>query len=99
MENRQTNNKAKKGFASMTAEQRKAIASAGGKAAHTKGKAYRFDSASAKIAGQKGGKAVSSNREHMAAIGQKGGNNRAKNKGQNKYDAMIQGHSMKDGPK
>lgn len=76
----------------MTAEQRKAIASAGGKAAHTKGKAYRFDSASAKIAGQKGGKAVSSNREHMAAIGQKGGNSRAKNKGQNKYNALIQAH-------
>ena len=83
----------KKGFASMTIEQKKAIASAGGKAAHAKGKAYKFDSVSAKVAGQKGGKAVSANREHMAEIGKKGGNQRAQNKGQNKYDAMISAHA------
>lgn len=68
----------RKGFASMTAEQRSSIASAGGKAAHAKGKAYRFDSVSAQIAGRKGGNAVSSNRAHMAEIGKKGGNKRRK---------------------
>jgi len=81
--------KQKKGFAVMTPEQKKEIASAGGKAAHAKGKAHKFDSATAKVAGSKGGKSVSQNKEHMAAIGQKGGQARSRNMGANKLDDLI----------
>jgi general stress protein YciG len=41
------------GFALMNAERRKAIASAGGKAAHARGTAHRFDSQSASEAGRR----------------------------------------------
>lgn len=73
----------------MTPEQKREIASAGGRAAHAKGKAHKFDSETAKAAGSKGGKSVSQNREHMAAIGQKGGQARSRNIGANKFDDMI----------
>lgn len=49
------------------------IASKGGRAAHAKGTAHEFDSNEARAAGRKGGETVSRNREHMAAIGRKGG--------------------------
>jgi uncharacterized protein len=62
-----------KGFASMDPEKRRAIASAGGKAAHAQGKAHRFTHEEAKAAGSKGGKAVSRDLAHMAEIGRKGG--------------------------
>ena len=45
-----------RGFASMTAEQRRAIASAGGRAAHEKGTAHRWTSEEAKSAGSRGGR-------------------------------------------
>jgi general stress protein YciG len=61
------------GFAAMTREQQSAIASKGGRAAHRKGTAHEFSSEEAQKAGHLGGKAVSINREHMAAIGRKGG--------------------------
>jgi len=51
----------------------KEIASKGGRAAHAKGTAHEFDSGEARAAGRKGGMAVSRNREHMAAIGRRGG--------------------------
>jgi general stress protein YciG len=57
----------------MDPEKQRQIASEGGKAAHEKGTAHEFDSESARVAGQKGGEAVSRNREHMAEIGRKGG--------------------------
>lgn len=41
------------GFALMDAERRKAIASAGGKAAHARGTAHRFDSQAASEAGRR----------------------------------------------
>ena len=63
----------KRGFAAMTREQQRAIASKGGRAAHRKGTAHEFSSEEAQKAGYLGGKAVSVNREHMAAIGRKGG--------------------------
>lgn len=47
--------KKRKGFASMSPEKRREIASKGGKAAHEKGTAYEWDSNSGKRAGQKGG--------------------------------------------
>lgn len=51
----------------------KEIASKGGRAAHAKGTAHEFDTGEAREAGRKGGMAVSRNREHMAAIGRRGG--------------------------
>lgn len=62
-----------RGFASMDRTKQKEIASKGGKAAHAKGTAHEFDSSEAREAGRKGGVAVSRNREHMAAIGRRGG--------------------------
>ena len=49
------------GFAALSAEQRRAIASQGGKAAHATGKAYRFTSEQATAAGRKGGLAKARN--------------------------------------
>jgi uncharacterized protein len=65
--------KSKRGFASMTLEQLREIASKGGKAAHAQGKAHRFTSEEAKIAGRKGGQKIAADREYMARIGRKGG--------------------------
>jgi general stress protein YciG len=73
--------KSKRGFASMSPEQRRAIAGQGGKAAHRKGTAHKFTSETAKEAGRIGGKAVSEDREHMAEIGRKGGEASATAKG------------------
>ena len=65
--------KSARGFASMDQAKQKEIASKGGRAAHAKGTAHEFDSNEARAAGRKGGMAVSRNREHMAAIGRRGG--------------------------
>lgn len=48
---------AKRGFASMDPEKQRAIASKGGKTAHAKGVAHKWTSATAKLAGGKGGSA------------------------------------------
>lgn len=63
----------KRGFAAMSPEKRKEISSKGGKAAHAKGAAHVFTPEEARIAGSKGGIAVSRDREHMSVIGKKGG--------------------------
>jgi len=47
--------KSKRGFAAMSQEQRRAIASLGGKAAHAMGRAHTYTREEAKIAGRKGG--------------------------------------------
>ena len=60
-----------RGFAALSPELQRAIASKGGKAAHAKGTAHQFDPAEAQAAGKKGGKRHS--KEHMAEIGRKGG--------------------------
>jgi len=65
--------KVRRGFATMTPEQRSAIASKGGKAAHRLGRAHQFTSEQAKVAGAKGGAKLSTNRAHMARIGRLGG--------------------------
>jgi len=57
----------------MDAAKQREIASKGGRAAHAKGTAHEFTSHEAREAGRKGGMVVSRNREHMAAIGRKGG--------------------------
>ena len=68
-----TDNRSNRGFGSMDPDKQKEIASEGGKAAHEKGTAHEFTSDEARKAGQKGGDAVSQDREHMAEIGRKGG--------------------------
>jgi len=45
-----------KGFASMSAEKKREIASKGGKAAHALGTAHKFSSEEARAAGRVGGK-------------------------------------------
>lgn len=50
-----TTEKKKRGFASMSREQRKEIASKGGRMAHEKGTAHEWTSEEAKAAGRKGG--------------------------------------------
>ena len=69
-----------RGFASMDREKQREIASKGGRAAHQKGTAHEFDSNEARAAGRKGGVTVSRNREHMAAIGRRGGEARGANR-------------------
>ncbi len=68
-----TEEKNQRGFAAMSPEKQKEIASKGGKAAHVKGTAHEFTPEEAREAGRKGGEKVSQNRHHMAEIGRKGG--------------------------
>ena len=69
-----------RGFASMDRSKQREIASKGGRAAHEKGTAHEFDAGEARAAGRKGGVTVSRNREHMAAIGRRGGEARGANR-------------------
>lgn len=62
-----------RGFAGMDAEKQRELASKGGRMAHEKGTAHKFTPQEAREAGRLGGAAVSRDREHMAAIGRKGG--------------------------
>src|SRR5882672_4378831 len=71
-------NTSKRGFASMDASKQREIASKGGKAAHAKGTAHEFTSDEARVAGRKGGEAVSRDRAHMSAIGREGGHSRGR---------------------
>lgn len=50
--------RSKRGFASMSKEKQRQIASKGGKAAHAKGTAHEFTREEAVAAGRKGGKAA-----------------------------------------
>lgn len=68
----------KRGFASMDPSKQKEIASKGGRAAHAKGTAHEFTSDEARVAGRKGGEAVSRDRAHMSAIGREGGHSRGR---------------------
>ena len=61
-----------RGFAAMSKERLKAISSKGGKRSQA-GNGHRWDSEEARIAGIKGGTAISRNREHMVEAGRKGG--------------------------
>lgn len=67
-----------RGFAAMDRETQRNIARKGGKTAHQLGLAHEFTPEEAKLAGRKGGVAVSQDRKHMAAIGQKGGRSRGR---------------------
>jgi uncharacterized protein len=83
--------KSARGFASMDQGKQREIASKGGRAAHAKGTAHEFDSSEARAAGRKGGMAVSRNREHMAAIGRRGGEAR----GQRAREAAATGGAFR----
>ena len=65
--------KSGRGFASMDEDKQREIASKGGRAAHQKGTAHEFTPEEARVAGKKGGEAVSRNRDHMVEIGREGG--------------------------
>ena len=65
--------KSSRGFAAMSPEKQKQIASEGGRAAHKQGVAHEWNSDEARRAGKKGGQMVSQNREHMSEIGRRGG--------------------------
>ena len=71
-------NTSKRGFASMDPTKQREIASKGGRAAHAKGTAHEFTSDEARVAGRKGGEAVSRDRAHMSAIGREGGHSRGR---------------------
>ena len=70
--------KSLRGFASMDPNRQREIASKGGRAAHAKGTAHEWSSDEARVAGRKGGEAVSRDRAHMAQIGREGGEARGK---------------------
>jgi uncharacterized protein len=53
----QTNGKSIRGFAAMSAEKQKEIASKGGRAAHQQGVAHEWSTEEARAAGKKGGQA------------------------------------------
>ncbi|MEW6301543.1 MAG: KGG domain-containing protein, partial [Thermodesulfobacteriota bacterium] len=61
--------RSKRGFAAMSPQKQREIASKGGRAAHQKGTAHEFTPEEARIAGRRGGSIVSRNRAHMAEIG------------------------------
>jgi general stress protein YciG len=69
--------KSNRGFASMSPERQREIASKGGRAAHEKGTAHEWTADEARRAGRKGGETVSRDRAHMAAIGREGGGARS----------------------
>jgi general stress protein YciG len=70
-----TGKRSSRGFAAMSPERQKQIASEGGRAAHRLGVAHEWSSDEARNAGRKGGQIVSQNREHMSEIGRRGGQN------------------------
>jgi general stress protein YciG len=70
---RSTRSASNRGFAAMSPEKQKQIASEGGRAAHRQGVAHEWNSDEARKAGRKGGQIVSQNREHMSEIGRRGG--------------------------
>jgi hypothetical protein len=55
--------KARRGFAAISPERQREIASLGGKAAHAQGKAHEFTPEQAREAGRKGGQAAQAKRE------------------------------------
>ena len=57
-----------RGFASMDAERQRAIASAGGRAAHRNGNAHEFNAEEAREAGRRGGLARSASRQASRSV-------------------------------
>ncbi|MDQ6802690.1 MAG: KGG domain-containing protein [Acidobacteriota bacterium] len=84
-------NTSKRGFASMDPGKQREIASKGGRAAHAKGTAHEFTSDEARVAGRKGGEAVSRDRAHMSAIGREGGHSRGRTRQQPSQENINSG--------
>lgn len=61
-----TGRKERRGFASMSAEKQREIASKGGRAAHQKGTAHEWTSEEARTAGRKGGQVSRGGRGRLA---------------------------------
>ncbi|KAG1246389.1 hypothetical protein G6F68_014659 [Rhizopus microsporus] len=78
-----------RGFASMDGDKQRAIAAKGGRAAHASGNAHEFSPDEARVAGRKGGEAISRDRQHMAAIGREGGHARHANARQPQQQASL----------
>jgi len=85
-ENAQQRKTSHRGFASMSPERQREIASKGGKAAHKSGNAHEFSTEEAAQAGRKGGQAAHAagrahefTAEEAAAAGRKGGEARSNN--------------------
>ena len=66
----------RRGFAVMSPERQREIASIGGRTAHERGRAHEFTPDEGRVAGSKGGAVVCLDREHMAAIGRLGSRRR-----------------------
>lgn len=79
--------KSSRGFAAMSPEKQKQIASEGGRAAHKQGVAHEWNSDEARKAGKKGGQMVSQNREHMSEIGRRGGQRSGRRRQQNDIES------------
>ena len=79
--------KSNRGFAAMSPERQKQIASEGGRAAHRLGVAHEWSSEEARMAGKKGGQIVSRNREHMSEIGRRGGQSSGGRRGRDQQDS------------
>jgi len=58
--------KERRGFASMSAEKQREIASKGGRAAHQKGTAHEWTAEEARVAGRKGGQVSRGGRGRLA---------------------------------
>jgi uncharacterized protein len=84
-------NTSKRGFASMDSTKQREIASKGGRAAHAKGTAHEFTADEARVAGRKGGEAVSRDRAHMSAIGREGGHSRGRSRQQPAQENISSG--------
>ncbi len=87
-----------RGFASMDQDKQRAIAAKGGRAAHASGNAHEFSAAEARVAGRKGGEAISRNRQHMAAIGREGGHARHANARQQQQQQAPEPTPATEGP-
>jgi len=73
-----TSRKERRGFASMSPEKQREIASKGGRAAHEKGTAHEWSSDEARTAGRKGGQVSRGGRGRLASpMGGDGGQNRS----------------------
>ena len=79
--------KQKRGFALLAPEDLQELARQGGRASQANGTANRWTSETARVAGRMGGSTISRDREHMRAIGRKGG---AGKKGYSKEQVVEQ---------
>lgn len=88
----------RRGFAGMSAEKQREIASKGGKAAHAKGTAHQFTSDEASAAGKKGGANVFAKlgAPHMSNIGRLGGKARGQKVQLKETDSLddVEVHGM-----